>query len=514
LGHVNYSIDASHFQTDGYRVHGSAERNLFNSKVRVEPTDDSAITVVVNAVETPFVDDPLGLTRAQWQADPTQAGAGALQYDTRKSLDQEQAGVAYRTALGARAEFAVTVYGGHRQTVQFQAIPAATEARPTNPGGVIDLDRGYGGIDGHFTVHPLAEVAALTATVGASYDRLDEVRRGYLNFVGTDFGIRGALRRDQNNEVYDFDQYGQLEWSPDARWHAHAGVRFSTVDFHSNDHLATPPGPAETGVRYSAVNPVAGISFEAAAWAAIYGSYGRGFETPTLNDLAYRSTDGSIPGLNTALRPARSDNYEVGAKLGTPALMATLAGFYIETTDELAVAANASGRSVAQNIGETRRHGAELEVAGWEGPWSGRVAYTYVEAVTVTPYSTCVTLPCVPTPIPVGNRLPAVPAHTIYTALRWEPPSHGYVLAAEALGRAKIYVDDRNSDAAPAYVTANLRISARQATAHARWLETLRIDNVADRRYVGSVIVNETSGRFFEPDPGRTVYLVVQADYR
>lgn len=30
-----------------------------------------------------------------------------------------------------------------------------------------------------------------------------------------------------------------------------------------------------------------------------------------------------------------------------------------------------------------------------------------------------------------------------------------------------------------------------------------RVDNVFDRRYVGSVIVNEGNGRYFEPAPGR-----------
>jgi iron complex outermembrane receptor protein len=31
-----------------------------------------------------------------------------------------------------------------------------------------------------------------------------------------------------------------------------------------------------------------------------------------------------------------------------------------------------------------------------------------------------------------------------------------------------------------------------------------RVDNLFDRRYAGSVIVNEGNARFFEPAPGRT----------
>ena len=54
---------------------------------------------------------------------------------------------------------------------------------------------------------------------------------------------------------------------------------------------------ADSEVRYSAVNPVAGVTYRTNSAINVYGSYGKGFETPTLNDLAYRSVDGSLPGL-------------------------------------------------------------------------------------------------------------------------------------------------------------------------------------------------------------------------
>jgi iron complex outermembrane receptor protein len=48
-----------------------------------------------------------------------------------------------------------------------------------------------------------------------------------------------------------------------------------------------------------------------------------------------------------------------------------------------------------------------------------------------------------------------------------------------------------------------------------RWTfrEFLRVDNLADRNYVGSVIVNEGNRRFFEPAPGRTWLVGVSAAY-
>src|SRR5260221_3675524 len=142
-GLVNYGIDGAHFQTAGYRVHSDAERNIFNAKASVSPTDSSKLTIVGNAVQTPFIQDPLGLTRAQLAADPRQAGVNAIAYNTRKSLAQEQLGVVYDNKLGAADDVVASIYTGHRATTQFQAIPQATQqAAPLYPGGVIALKRG------------------------------------------------------------------------------------------------------------------------------------------------------------------------------------------------------------------------------------------------------------------------------------------------------------------------------------------------------------------------------------
>ena len=236
-----------------------------------------------------------------------------------------------------------------------------------------------------------------------------------------------------------------------------------------------------------------------------YASYGKGFETPTLNDLAYRSTDGSIPGLNFALKPARSDNYEVGVKAEVNHLRATLAAFYIQTHDELAVQSNAAGRSVFENIDETQRRGAELGLdAWWNGGFTGRVAYTYIKATVVSPYETCITVPCHPIVVPEGNRLPAVPANSLYAALTWRYAPAGFSITAETLSRAQIFVDDRNSDAAPGYWLENLRAGFEQDKGAWHLSEYASVNDLTNRRYVGSVIVNETNSRFFEPAPGRT----------
>jgi iron complex outermembrane recepter protein len=526
-GVVNYVVDAAHFQTDGYRFHSSAERDNFNSKLRFATSDTSKLTFIANVVETPSVQDPLGLTRAQLAADPRQAGVGAVQFNTRKSLDQEQLGTVYDDKLSAHDDLSAMLYTGHRATTQYQAIPQATQQNaPLYPGGVIDLDRAFWGIDAHVTDARDVAGTPLQVVAGINYDDLEEARKGYLNYSGSELGVEGALRRDEANHVYDFDQYVQAQWDPGARWRIVGGVRNNLVEVSSHGHLPV-LDDADSSVRYSAVNPVGGITFRASSAVNLYGSYGKGFETPTLNDLAYRSVDGSLPGLNFGLKPARSDNYEVGIKAGNEHLRANLAAFYIKTVDELAVLQNSGGRTVSQNIGETNRRGMELGVdATGPGGFSGRLAYTYIRAVVGQAYATCVAAPCNPLaqpggPLPAnyqtvaaGSHLPAVPMNSLYAGLTWSYSPLGFSTTLETQGRAQIYADDRNSAAAAGYWVANLRAGFAQQTRHWRFSEYARLDNLADRAYVGSVIVNETNSRFFEAAPGRTAYVMFNAALR
>jgi iron complex outermembrane receptor protein len=526
-GVVNYVVDAAHFQTAGYRYHSDAERDNFNSKLRLDVSDTSTLTLVANVVETPFVQDPLGLTRAQLAADPRQAGVGALAFNTRKSLDQEQLGTVFDDKFSANDELSAMVYTGHRATTQYQAIPVATQRNaPLYPGGVIDLDRAYGGVDMHVTDTREAAGAPLQVVAGINYDDLAEARRGFLNYAGAVTGVEGLERRDETNHVYDFDQYLQAQWDPTARWRMIAGVRNNLVEVSSHGHIPVLDG-ADSSVRYSAVNPVAGITFKASPAVNVYGSYGKGFETPTLNDLAYRSVDGSLPGLNLGLKPARSDNFEVGIKAGTGPVRADLAAFYIQTRDELAVLQNSGGRTVDQNIGETNRRGLELAVdANGTGGFSARLAYTYIRAVVGQAYATCIAAPCNPLanpggPVPAnyktvaaGDHLPAVPMNSVYAGVTWSYAPLAFSTTLETQGRARIYVDDRNSAAAAGFWVTNLRAGFEQETRRWRFSEYARLDNLANRAYVGSVIVDETNSRFFEPAPGRTAYIMFNAALR
>jgi iron complex outermembrane recepter protein len=513
-GPVNYLLDISHFQTDGYRRHSEAQRNLLNSKVRVKLDDVSQLTFIANAVETPFVQDPLGLTAAQVVADRMQAGTGADMFNTRKSLAQEQLGATYEREFGANDSLVAMLYSGHRQTTQFQSIPLTTEAPAASPGGVIDLARNYSGTDVHFTDRRDFLGTTLTTTAGVSYDELDEHRRGYLNYIGTELGVEGALRRFETNLVHDLDEYFQAQWDLTQNLHATAGVRNSVVDISSHSHLFVAGALPESGTRYSATNPVAGLSYGITDNLNTYASFGRGFETPTLNQLAYRSINGSLPGLNFGLQPARSDDYELGVKTRGAAIRVDAAIFFIRTEDELGVLQSSEGRSVYENIGATERRGAELGVtADLPANFQARLAYSYLRAVVADAYSGCAGTPCTTTIIPAGNYLPAIPENILYAGLTWRHPSAGFFATVETLVRSRIYADDRNTGYAGGYWTENLRTGFEQKSPGWQTSEYLRIENLFNKSYIGSVIVNDANSRFFEPAPGFSAFVMFEAKY-
>jgi iron complex outermembrane receptor protein len=529
-GGLNYVLDASDFRTDGYRDHSAAERKTYNGKLRFKLDDASTLTFVVNDMNTPEAQDPLGLTRGQYNQNPRQAGDNAVTYNARKYIDQHQIGLNYERRLSPSDTIASTFYYGRRDTVQFQAITAAIQAGTEgislarNPGGIIDLARNYGGVDLRWTHRASMAGGPAQVTVGVNYENVDEVRKGFNNFTGPftaplSLGEYGALRRNEDNRVFNFDQYIQGQWEPSERWLILAGVRNSTVKVDSHDNYVVPGNIDDSGsVRYSATNPAAGITFKASNAVNIYASYGQGFETPTTNELSYRSSNGSIPGLNFGLKASKSDHYEVGAKaILSSDVRVNAALFQVKTQDEIATLSNTSGRSVFQNVPGTKRDGFELSIdAPWGRGFGFVAAYTYLRATYSERFLTCAGSGCsvANTPVAAGSSIPGIPRSTVFGELSWKDTASGFASAIEVRHSTNIYVNDLNTDAAEAYTVANIRFGFEQGFGGWKLKEFARIDNLTDRKYAGSVIVNESNGRYFESAPGRAHLLGISAAYQ
>jgi iron complex outermembrane receptor protein len=510
---MGYNLAASTFQTDGYRGHSAARRDSANAKLSFDLGDERRLDFVFNYLDLPGADDPLGLTAEQVREDPRQAAPAALLFDTRKSVRQAQAGATYQQPLGAAQTLRVMGYGGQRSVEQFLSVPAAAQANPLNSGGVIDLDNDYGGVDARWSWQGEVAARPFEVTVGANADHQRQHRQGFENFVGSTLGVKGAQRRDERNQVGNFDQFAQAWWKFTDRWALLAGVRHSEVRFRSDDDYITAGNPDDSGrVDYSQTTPVAGLVFNPDEDTRVYLSAGRGFETPTFNELGYRADGGA--GLALDLAPAVSRNLELGGKWrNDEGATLNLAMFRADTDDELAVASNVGGRSTYRNVGRARRQGVE---GGFEMPfaaqWNLQLAYTWLQAEFRDAFLACNRPGCtVPdTPVAARSRIPGVPKQQLFARLQWQ--GQAWSAAVEGNGVGGVVVNDIASESAPGYFLFNLEAARSWNLGNGRLRGFVRIDNALDQGYIGSVIVNEGNGRFYEPGADRS--FLIGAEWR
>ncbi len=502
-GRINYLGDASRFETDGYRDHSAARRHHLNARIKYDAGQRGVLALVVNALDQPETQDPLGLTAAQVVQDRRQAGTNALAFNTRKSIAQTQLGATYDLAVSASDLIEARVYLGDRQVTQYLAIPLAVQSAATHSGGVVDLDRGYGGMGLRWTRETELIGAPLTASIGTDYDRMAERRRGFKN----NFGIAEELKRDEDDTVYNTGLYAQAEWRFAPRWNLLAGVRHSRVEFYSKDYYTT-LNPDDSGsIRFVRTTPAAGITHKLTPATNLYANIGKGFETPTFAELAYRP--GGATGLNFALRPALSLHREVGLKTRlSQAMRLNIALFRIDVTNEIVVDSASGGRTIFKNASETRRDGLEL---AWEGRFAGGfdagLAYTRLDARFEQPFTSG------SSQVSAGSRLPGVPPQSLYGELVWRHRPSGFHAGVEGRYNGKIYVNDQNTEAAGAYTVWNLRAGFEQRIRNWRITEFARVDNVGDKQYIGSVIVAEANNRFYEPAPGRNWLVGASVSY-
>lgn len=494
-GDVDYTVSTTRFTTHGYRDHSGARKNLANAKLGVRLDDVSKLSLIFNSVDIK-ADDPGGLTESEWKADPQQAPR-AEQYNTRKTIKQTQAGLRYERQLSAQDDISVMAYAGERETTQYQSIPLVAQLKPAQAGGVITLQRHYQGIDSRWT-HRGELGVPVTFTGGLNYENMSENRKGYNNFRlnngPPEFGHKGDLWRDERNLMWNVDPYLQTQWQLTQKLSLDAGVRYSSVWFDSNDHYIAPGNGDDSGdASYHHWLPAGSLKYALTdAW-NLYLAAGRGFETPTINELSYRA-DGQS-GFNFDLKPSTNDTVEVGSKTRIGNGLLTAALFQTDTDDEIVVASSMGGRTTYKNAGKTRRQGAELALdQRFAGDWRVKASWTWLDATYRS--NVCQGQNC------DGNRMPGIARNMGFASLGFIP-DEGWYAGTDVRYMGDIMANDENTAKAPSYTVVGLNTGYKFNYSQLTVDIFGRVDNLFDKEYIGSVIVNESNGRYYEPAPGR-----------
>lgn len=517
-GSVGIVADYSTFEIDGYRKNSAAERKQFNGVLTSQLQPDTKLKLVANLFDMPMAQDPLGLTADQLKADPRQAGNRAELDRTRKSVQQNQLGAVLLHQFSPSLEMQWRLYGGTRSNLQYQAKTFF------NPSSWVDLQRDYVGLGGQLKgKESNLKFGSMDWILGFDLDQSSERRNGGETSSGEKIATLSTSKvyRDELSKARNTDAFMQMNWHwVDAAGHnpftITSGLRYSRVQLDSVNYN---PASGDNGIgnlNSTAASPVLGVTWHTTDQLNLYANWGRGFETPTLAEAAYSVADSLnsvVPKFNQALTASKSQHSEIGAKW-TPSsgqrLNASL--FKISTENEIVTALSDSGKTAYVNAAQTLRQGAEL---GWNSMWSEHwkslFSMAWLDATYDSKFDTKKTsggVSVADKSIPAGNRMPGIPQRQMYASLQWAdqgfaPKALGFSASADWVSRSAMWASDMNDAVSrvAGYDVVNLRARHRSQWGTVRLEAWAGVDNLTNRQYVGSVIVNQSAStpQYFEP---------------
>ncbi len=496
IGDYGLVADYSTFDTNGFRDNSKTQRTQFNGKLSFNPNDQTQVNVVFNQFDMPLAQDPLGLTAKQLDTNPQQAGSNAVSASVRKITSQNQIGSAMTYTLDADRSVTARAYYGVRENLQYQANSAW-----------VGLNRDYYGAGLQYNEKTSLLGRPVRLAAGYEFDYSTERRQGGGATNGQQ--TLGSLTRNEDNRSQNSDFFVQATTLATDNISVVTGVRSSTVSFTSQDYIPTPVD-GSGAVTYRANSPVLGLTYHATDRLNLYANYGKGFETPTLAEVAYIDNGVSTPTarFNPALKAATSRHYEIGVKwLPSNMSRVDLTAYQIDSSDEIVVAYGGTGPTSYKNAPGTQRRGVELAANNWLTPHvSALLSSSWIDANFTQAYTSSTGN------VAAGNKMPGIPQHFVFSELLWTSQTmnggkrasmQGTRAGFELVSAGRLYANDTNADSAPGYSAFNAKISQGWAMGKSLLTAYARVDNLADKHYVGSVIVNQSSGQFYEPAPGR-----------
>ncbi|HET7563356.1 MAG TPA: TonB-dependent receptor [Gemmatimonadaceae bacterium] len=495
IGRVQYQGDVGHNETDGFRDYSNQRvTSGFGRVMTTVGTTDLALEVM--GYDMPLAENPGALTAAELDTNRTMADPLSVSKEAGKAVRQGQIGLTATHTTGER-QLTAMLYGGWRNLdnpltfaiVKFGRVSYGGGVRSTMPMHLFGL--------------------AHRVSIGADVQRQDDDRQNFKNCnppsatpapgCSASVGGRGATTLDQRELVSGVGAYIRDELTLAPGYLMNVGVRADYVNFDVTDHFITADDPDDSGDRtLHAISPTVGIVARLNALTSLYANVATAFETPTTTELANRPD--SSGGINPNLKPQYSTTYETGVKgLALGHVQYDVAAFATMVRDELIPfeVPDGQGRTFYRNAGRTHRYGAELGLSTVVGAFEGALSYSYshfrfaqFQIDSITNYA--------------GNRIPGIPLHQAEASLTWRHRSVFVTAEGEMFGR--VYVDDQNDASAAGYHTMNLRMGGTTMFGQSWFSPVIGIQNVFDAHYVGSVSVNASGGKYYEPAPGRVIF--------
>lgn len=462
--------------------------------------------------EAPRAENTGALTASELAIDPRLPDSLNISKGSRKAAAQTQVALIADRSLGHGAgSVRATLFGGTR-----------TLDNPL-PFAIVAIDRSVVGGSIHGAWRNTATPWPIRLGAGMDAQRQVDNRLNFENCFDPaataplsakcpERSERGSIRLDQREQALGLGSYVKAELELPRSLFLSAALRADMVAFDVADHFITAGNRDDSGDRtLNATSPMLGLSWQLRPMWNVYSNLSTAFETPTVTELTNKESGEA--GLNTTLKPQRTRTLE----LGTQAILAQrvridAAVFNAVVLDELVRfdVPDMPGRQAFRNAGRTSRRGAEagLRIAGaW---YDAGVAYTWSHFRFVQYDVKSVSF--------AGKPIPGVPEHYLQSHLTARHRSLWGTVELSSASAASA-TDDASVKAA-GYAVWNFRtgidlpvpVSDRGGTA--KLSAALGVENVFDRHYAGSLAVNATRGRYFEPGLPRRIVLSASLGWR
>ncbi len=495
---VEYLLNYSDYSADGYRQHSANEKRQATAKFGIKLSEDTKLTTLINWFDQTALDPggliktgtslnaPGAITRNEFY-NPAGVASIARTNNNRVIRSNTQVGFNLEHKINGQNSLNVVVYAGQRDNLQYLPNSASSIARNFY-GTELRLNN-----RGDLLGKPYTVSAGLNA--GYMEDaRLNQTASG--GEITTD-----DPTRNETQKAINFDQFVQSSWSFANQWDLHLGVRHTNLRQSVLDRITT-NGDGTGRISFDRTIPVAGLIFKAAPNLNLYANIGKGFETPTMIEISYDSpTNGTGP--NLGLKPSTSTNMEIGTKwLLNDDTRLNAALFDITTENEIVVQSTDT-YTVYNNAGKTKRQGAELnfETRLPKG-FSVYLAYTMLDAKFDDSSA-----------FNANKVIPGTYRTQVFGELAWRHQPLNFLTALEVRHNSKTFTKDDNSAEAPSFTVLSARASLQQQWNRWKLTEYIRIDNLTDQAYIGSIRVNDSNNRFYEPAPGRNYIVGIKANY-
>jgi iron complex outermembrane receptor protein len=503
-GPVRALASLSRFSTDGTRQHSGAIGWQFAGKADANLGRHGFIGVRFEAADAPKAENPGALTAAEYAARSDSAAANNILRGADKSVTQQQLAVRYHWQSDAGTEVEAVAFGLLRDLRNPLATPPPPPTSAT-AGTYNTIDRVVGGARLSATL-PLQHLGArgVRLTAGLDAQGMRDNRKNQRSTAGSP---TGQLLADQRETVRELGPFAQVHWDATNRVLLLGAIRYDQIRFRVIDHLLS-DGVDNSGERVMEnASGSVGASLRASPAATLYGNVATSFESPTTTELV--NTTAGTAGFNTDLGPQRTVSVEAGVHGRLrETLDYSLAAFSSRIRDALIQAREADGRAFFQNAGKVRNRGIEAGLG--VTPWSWlelRGAYAFANykfsEYRIPNGAATDTLD--------GKRLAGVPRHFLRSTLTVR---RGTLTAElDELVASKVFADDRNTQPVGGWAVTSVRLSGAWHWAGLRLQPFGTLNNVFDKRYVGSVNLNGTFGRILEPAPGRNGYVGMEVSW-